>query len=201
VLTRTNCLFAAMILFVFLGYRPPSVDAEDGGLIQGLSPMMGQNDLGIVFNTNDLLFGLQSYQAGIGGKIGWGNLYLRGLLDITLNGSSQSFAADIGATGEYHFFSGPISPYVGALAGVGYETQASVASATSFSLGVVAGVEVFLFDFLSLFAEYAIEGDFTVATDLQTSQTTFDYLINTRMGNNAKIGVVIYFMRSRTKPK
>ena len=83
--------------------------------------------------------------------------------------------------------------------GGGYETQANVSSTLNFSLGAVAGVEVFIADFLSLFAEYTLEADFDNTTDFQTSQSTFDYLISTKMGNNAQIGVVVYLMRSGAK--
>lgn len=197
-MARTNWLYVMAMLISLVPFRAPVAVAE-GSLIPGPSPSKGSNDIGIIFNTNDLVFGLQAYQAGIGGKIGWGNVFLRGMLDFTLNGSSQAFATEVGATGEYHFFPGPISPYVGAMVGGGYETQANVSSTLSFSLGAVAGVEVFIADFLSLFAEYTLEADFDNTTDLQTSQSTFDYLVDTKMGNNAQIGVVIYLMRSVAK--
>ena len=189
------------VIVIFSALNPPCAVAEGGSLISSLSPKKGANDLGIIFNTSDLLFGLESYQAGLGGKIGWGNLCLRGLFDIAINGSSESFAVDAGATLEYHIIPGPISPYIGASSNAGYMTQASTISAITISIGAVAGVEVFVFEFLSIFAEYSITADFITTTDLQTSQTTFDYLINTRMGNNAKLGIVIYVMRSGAKAK
>jgi hypothetical protein len=186
-----------MVIFaVFLAIVPPSLGAEGGSLIPGLSPAKGPSDLGVIFNTTDLLFGLESYQAGLGAKIGFGNRCLRGLFDFTVNGSSNSFAMNFGETIEYHLIPGPISPYIGASAGAGYMTQSNITSAMTFSLGAIAGVEVFIFDFLSVFAEYALAADFTYTTDLQSSQSTFDYLIDTRMGNNAKLGIVIYLMRS-----
>jgi len=44
----------------------------------------------------------------------------------------------------------------------------------------------------NMFAEYAIGADFQ---DLQLGQSTFDYLISTRMGDNTKLEIVIYVMR------
>jgi len=199
--SRIRGLAIPAILAAFFALNPPFAGADGTSLIPNLSPTKGSTDLGIIFNTNDLVFGLQSYQAGLGAKIGWGSLSLRGLMDFTINGSSQSYAIDGGATLEYHLIPGPISPYIGAFVGGGYMTQTNVTSAVSFSVGALAGVEVFIFDFLSVFAEYAIEADFTNTTDLQTSQSTFDYLINTRMGNTAQLGVVIYFQRSGAKAK
>jgi hypothetical protein len=193
---------ALSVLFaVLLAVITPPAAAEGGSLIPNLSPAKGPNDLGIIFNAKDLLLGLESYQAGLGAKIGWGNLCLRGLFDFTLNGSAETLGVNVGMTAEYHLIPGPISPYLGASAGGGYMKQGGIASAVSFSLGALAGVEVFVADFLSVFAEYALAADFTYTTDLQSSQSTFDYLVSTRMGNNARLGIVIYLMRSGAKAK
>jgi hypothetical protein len=69
----------------------------------------------------------------------------------------------------------------------------------NFSLGAIAGVEIYVLDFLSVFAEYTLVAVLSNATDLQTSQNTFNYLINTGVGNSAEIGIVIYFVRSQGK--
>jgi hypothetical protein len=174
-----------------------SVHADDqaSGTIQKPSPALGPNDLGLIFSTDNILLGLESYQAGLGVKIGWGKICLRGAFDFLINGASRSFSLNIGATGEYHLAPGPISPYVGGYAQIGYMYQGDLLCAFPFSIGAVAGVEVFIFDFLSIFVEYCLALDFTVTTDLQTSQTTFDYLVDTRLGNGAKLGIVLYFMR------
>jgi hypothetical protein len=198
---RKQGAIAAGLFVVLLAVNIPSAAAEGSSLIPSLSPAKGNNDLGIIFNTNDLLLGLGNYQAGIGAKIGWGKLSLRGLFDFTVNGTAQAFGTDIGATAEYHLIPGPISPYVGGLVSVGYVAQTNVSTAFSFSLGALVGVEVFILDFLSVFAEYEISADFTNTTNLQSSQSTFDYLVTTGMGNNAKLGVVIYFMRFGAKGK
>jgi hypothetical protein len=187
----------ALLLFVITA----SARAEGGSLISSTSPFEGPYDCGLVFSTHDLLLGLESYQAGIGAKFGWENVSLRGIVDFTLNGSSHSLALNVGAVGEYHFIPGPISPYVGALLGGGYMTQSDVTSTVTFSLGALAGVEVFIWDFLSVFAEYAFQADFSNTTDYMTAQTTFDYLISTGMGSSAKLGIVIYFMRAEAKGK
>jgi hypothetical protein len=198
---RTQGLALSGMVAVLIALSPPFASADDGNSSQNLTPTKGSIDLGILFNTNDLLLGLQSYQGGVGAKIGWGSVCVRGLIDFAFNKSAQSFAIGAGTTFEYHPLSGPISPYMGASVGLGYDTQSNVASAVTFSLGALAGVEVFIFDFLSVFAEYSLAADLINTTDLQTSQSTFDSLITTRMGNNAQIGVVIYFLRSGTKAK
>ena len=194
---------AARVAFVmiFFAVLTTSAFAQGDSLIPSPSPAKGPYDLGVIFNTNDLLLGLESYQAGLGAKMGWGNFFLRGLFDFTLNGSSKSFGLDVGAAVEYHLIPGPISPYIGASIGGGYMTQSKITSAVTFSFAALAGVEVFVLDFLSVFAEYAVQADLTNTTDIQASQSTFDYLIDTRMGNGAKLGIVIYFMRSEANHK
>lgn len=198
---RNQGAILAAFFAVLLVVITPSAAAEGGSLIPNLSPAKGPIDLGLIFNANDLLLGLENYQAGLGVKIGWGKLCLRGLFDFTVNSSAEAFGVDLGVAAEYHLIPGPISPYVGASVSGGYMTQSNVTSALSFSLGAIAGVEVFIADFLSVFAEYGLVADFTSTTDLQTDENTFDYLINTGMGNNAKLGIVIYFMRSEARTK
>lgn len=194
--TRKRGIILVAFITIFLSINAASVVAQGDSLIPSVSPAKGPYDLGVIFNTNDLLLGLESYQAGLGAKIGWGNIFLRGLFNFTLNGSSNSYGLDAGAAVEYHLIPGPISPYVGASIGGGYMTQNKVTSVVTFSFAALAGVEVFVLDFLSVFAEYAVQADLTNTTDIQVSQSTFDYLIDTRMGNGAKLGIVIYFMRS-----
>jgi hypothetical protein len=177
----------ALLLFIVT----PDAIAEGGSLVPSLSAAKGPVDLGIIFSSNDLLLGLQNYEGGLGAKIGWGKWSVRGLFDVNASQSSQA----LGVTLEYYILPGPISPYFGGLIGAGYLTQTNVTSVLSFSVGAVAGVEVFILDFLSVFAEYALTANFSNTTDPTTSQSTFDYNISTGMGNNARLGIVIYFMR------
>ena len=188
-MNKSREIAMASIVFIFMAGIGARADT------QPLSTAQGSNDLGLVFSAANLLLGLEGYQAGLGGKIGWGKLSLRVAFDFVLNGSSNSYSINAGATGEYHLAPGPVSPYIGAFAQFGYMYQGNLSSAVPFSLGAVAGVEVFIFDFLSVFAEYTLAFDFTVTNDFQTSQTTFDYLVDTRMGNGSKLGIVLYFMR------
>jgi hypothetical protein len=188
-------LASAVIIFFCLATVAVRAETQASSAPRKILPLQGPNDLGLIFSTGNILLDLESYQGGLGGKIGWGDLCLRGVFDFLINGASRSFSLNIGATGEYHLAPGPISPYVGGYAQIGYMYQDNLLFAFPFSLGVVAGVEVFIFDFLSIFAEYSLAFDFIVTTDLQTSQTTFDYLVDTRMGNGSRLGVVIYFTR------
>jgi hypothetical protein len=152
------------------------------------------DDVGLIFNMSNILLDLEGYQAGLGAKVGWGNLYVRGLLDFVANGSASTLSLNAGATVEYHLLPRPLSFYVGGSVGAGYTLQNLVAASTRFTLAAVAGIEYWPFEFVSVFAEYAIAGDFSFTKDLQTSVTSFDYLIDTAMGNDSKIGLVIHLV-------
>ncbi len=159
----------------------------------------GAFDFGLIFNSSNILLDLESYQAGLGAKIAWGSMALRGNCDLLFNGSTQSFSVNVGTAFEFHPMTAAISPYIGAFAQVGYMSQPEITTAIPFSGGVIAGVEVFLFDFLSIFAEYAFAADLLLTTNLTTETTVFDYIIDTRMGNNSMIGIVLYFSREGSK--
>lgn len=161
-----------------------------------LKPAAGQYDLGLVFNTGNILLGPESYLGGFGAKAGFGELAVRGTFDLVLNGASQSFAVNLGAALEKHFLEGPISPYFGGAVEVGYMRQAATTAVFPLSVGGLVGVEVFVFDFLSVFVEYTLAADLTITTDLASTTTTFDYLIDARMGNDAKLGIVVYLQRA-----
>jgi len=197
--TTTNRFATIVISILLLQTMLIGAESPPSSTPNKSSPTKTPRDVGLIFNTANILLELEGYQAGFGVKFGRDKLYLRPLLDLVVNGSSDSFALSAGATFEYHLFTGQVSPYIGGCVQAGYMRQGDLTSAIPFSIGAIAGAEVFIFDFLSIFAEYSLAADFTVTTDLQTSQSTFDYLIDTRMGNGSKIGIVIYFLRASTK--
>jgi hypothetical protein len=159
------------------------------------TPEKSAMDLGLIFNAPLFPLDLQPYQAGIGIKFGQGAWHLRGLLDFVVSGASDSLALNLGATMEYHLTPEPLSFYFGGSCVGGYMRQGGSFSAIVVSVGAIAGVEYFPLKFLSLFAEYALITDLSWTTDLSSSLTTFDYLIDTRMGNDSKIGIVIHLLR------
>jgi hypothetical protein len=186
--------FAIIIPFCMATIAAQAESEASSGLLK-LSPAQGSHDLGLIFSTNNLLLAPEGYQGGIGAKIGWGTFALRAAVDLVLNGSSQSTSVLAGAAGEYHLAPGPVSPYVGGFLQAGYMQQSNTLSVVPITVGALAGVEVFVFDFLSLFAEYSLSLTVTATTDLQSSQTTVDYLVQTGVGNGSKLGIVIYFTR------
>ena len=197
---RTLHLTCVCFLIALLGTISANAQTKAPNPVQKLDIAQGSYDLGLIFNTSNILLDLESYQGGLGLKIARDKLSLRGLFGLVLNGASDSFSLNAGAAIQYYLLPGSsIAPYVGGSAGGGYMRQGNAISMVVLSVGALAGVEVFLFDFLSVFAEYAIAGDFTFSTDLASSQTTFDCLVDTGMGNNSRLGIVIYFMRAMKK--
>jgi hypothetical protein len=192
-------LVAVGALCLFL--VPALLQAQAPAADRVLKPAAGRYDLGLVFNTGNILLGPESYLGGFGGKAGFGDLAVRGTFDFVLNGASQSFAVNLGAALEKHFLEGPISPYFGGAVEAGYMRQAATTGVFPLSIGALVGVEVFVFDFLSVFVEYTLAADLTLTTDLATSTTTFDYLIDARMGNDAKLGIVVYLQRAEPGKK
>ena len=165
-------------------------------------------DVGMIFNVNGLTLDFDSYQGGLGAKIAKDNIAFRLMLDLFYSNSSNAFSLDLSTCFEYHFLDGPISPYLGAYLSAGYAvqefTEGTVTSIRSIPLAVgpVFGMEVFIFDFLSLFAEYAVEFELNISTMEQSiagsksSETDSTFVIDTAMGNNSKLGIVLYFLRS-----
>ncbi len=184
---------------ILLGTATLGAQAKPPDPIQKPALAQGARDVGIIFNTTSILLDLESYQAGLGIKVGGDTRAIRGLFDFVLNGASSSFSVTAGAALQRYMLTGTVRPYVGGSFTLGYMSQSQVISIATLSLGAIAGAEVFLLDFLSIFAEYAITADLALSTDLQTSQTTFDYLVDTGMGNNSRIGIVIYFLRAAKK--
>ena len=156
-------------------------------------------DVGLIVNSKDLFLNLDSYQGGIGAKISWGSLGFRCLLDFLVNGSDESFALNAGVAVEYHLGAERLSPYVGGFFAAGYMQQASVLTAVPLSFGALAGVEIFLVDFISVFVEYNIAVDVTFMQNPVGTPTTTTYLIEPRLGNNSEIGITIYLVHEALK--
>ena len=184
--------------------------AERSSIWVGFEPPSGSRDLGILFNTNDILLDLEGFQGGVGAKIGIRAWMLRATADVVLNTDADPFSISLGGVLEKHLWPGPLSLYWGPAVETGYTTillfktdddNWSRTHTVPLSLGCVFGVELFVFRFLSVFVEYqgAVElGLTTTSTSTAgsvTSSTEFTYALDVGMGNNAMFGIVIYLMR------
>ena len=200
-------IFFVIVLLLICG---GAIAAERPGVFEGVEPKAGPRDFGILFSTNDLLLDIQGFQGGVGAKIGLTGWMLRGTADIVLNTECDPFSMDLGAVLEKHIWPGPLSVYWGPLAGVGFTTillfktdadNWSRINTFPLSLGCVFGIELFLFEFLSVFIEYqaalklGIDSTRVSTAGSVTADREFTYNFDIGMGNNAMFGIVIYLMR------
>lgn len=142
-------------------------------------------------------------------KIGGEKYTYRFLLDLLINTGFSPFSISAGAALEKHFISGPISLYWGGLVEVGFtnlknEIDAdnwTQATTVPFTLGGILGIELFVFEFLSLFVEYNLKLSFafninkTSVAGSVSKDNEFTYNLDLGMGNNSMIGIVIYLAR------
>ncbi|WP_319562184.1 hypothetical protein [Marispirochaeta sp.] len=168
--------------------------------------LFGRYTPGIIFNTSNILLDLNEYQSGVGVKLKANDYALRGLFNIGYESGADLFEMDLGLTYEKPFFTGRVAPYWGVAVNGGYSLDRDEYDSDNWNeysdfiggLSAIFGTEVYIFDFLSLFAEYSIGFSISRATVTQKSSgvesddTTINYNIGTGLGNAASIGIVIY---------
>jgi hypothetical protein len=186
--------------------------AERTSIWEGVEPKSGPLDLGILFSANDISLDLQGFQGGVGAKLNLKDWMLRGTADLLLNTRFDPFSISLGAVLEKHLWPGPLSVYWGPSAGMGFTTLLlyrtdddnwSRTTTVPLSLGCVFGIEVFFFQFLSLFVEY--QGALDLGLDITrvstagsvSTDTEFTYKLDVGMGNNAMFGIVFYLMKRK----
>ena len=164
---------------------------------------------GFIFNTNNLLLDIESYQAGVGIKVlRDDNVALRLLGDLFYSYSANSFSATLGVTYEKHFKPGRLSPYWGGFLEAGYIGQKSeginsenwtMNNTFPVSVGAVLGAEFFIMEFLSVFAEYSLSIDSLITStstsvdgDVTKTDPELNFSIDSGIGNSSSLGIVIY---------
>lgn len=195
----------AVVIIVLLS-APLVWGQDDGGTegegfgIEGMRP-------GVIFNASSLLVDVDAYQGGAGLKLGFEKFALRTLLAFGLQdagGDDSSWDLTLGAAAEIPFFTGRVRPYWGGFVdgGISQETTEGEDATTetqiiSGGFGPILGAEVFIFEFLSVFAEYQLAFDLarsTVETDGNEDETN-SYSLSTELGNAGSLGIVIYLER------
>ncbi len=194
--SAVRVLVISSVLLVFLSL---TAYGQVGAAFQKVTPKSGPIDIGIIFNSPNLLLGLESYQAGIGLKLGLPRADLRGMVDFVYNGGASSFALQTGLAAEFHQTPEPVSFYWGGVVGAGFMTQSGGLVRVPLSAGLIAGVEVFPFPFVSFFVEYGLEAGATISWASPGATPTVDILADIGMGNDARIGIVLYFQRAAAK--
>ena len=203
---KKTLLIIMVSVFLLLGGL---LTAEDQNIGEKMKPAMGTRNMGLIFNTTNILMDLDSYQGGFGFKGSLEKYELRSMADFLFRNNPNAFAINFSFALEEHFMPGRISPYLGGILGAGFiylKTEVDANNWTQvftfpLSLGGLLGVEVFIFEFLSLFVEYNLAASVglninrTSSAGVITTDFTFDYSLDLGMGNQSKIGMVIYFKR------
>jgi hypothetical protein len=160
-------------------------------------------DVGIIFNVDDILFDFESYQGGVGLMISGDKLAYRLLVDFFASTQSDSFDVTVGGVVERHIGSGRVEPYLGGYLTCGYG-RAEGGSVTTIpvpaTVGGLFGVELHLLRFFSIFAEYDLSVTMSyskVDAGAAGSVETTDWTAQIGTGNQSKIGMVFYFQQGR----
>lgn len=209
-------------LFAFSGANMCAQEEEPEAQVDAVDEEGGMNFIqekgytpGIIFNTSNILLDLDEYQSGVGIKLRGEDASLRGLFSISYQSSNDEFDTNMGITYEKPFFSGRVSPYWGIAGKVGLNLDKDEYDADNWvnttsitgNLSAVFGTEVFIFEFLSVFAEYNLGASVSWAKVVQSSSgtetesTTTNFSIGTELGNEASLGVVIYLEKRPIEEK
>ena len=193
---KTNKKLTLVLVFIFLSIF---LSAEE---------LDKKLNWGFIFNTSNIFLDLESYQAGLGAKVLLDNdIALRFLADGFYSSSTDTFSITLGTAFEKHFRRKRVSPYWGGFVDFGIMRQYNETDSDNWtknisvpiSGGAILGVEFFIVETVSLFAEYNVvfEGSIMTSTtsvagvEMKTDPE-FSYTIDTGVGNEAKLGIVIY---------
>jgi hypothetical protein len=201
---KRRIIFSVLLFFVL---PISSMGANGKSVRENLSATLWNRDLGIILNTHSLLFDIDSYKGGIGAKLSSGSFVLRGAADLRFDTGFNPFSVTLDVGMEKHFLPGPISPYWGIFVDVGF-TQLTEADGTRYitfplTVGPLLGIEIFIFDFLSVFVEFSlpltlgIETTQTSVAGSVTSSSKFIYGLDLGLSNQSMLGIVIYLTRKR----
>jgi hypothetical protein len=172
-------------------------------------------DYGLIVEVPDIRLDVESYQGGLGAKFGLRRLALRTFLDLELAPTAEAYAIGAGVALEKHFLPGPVSPYWGGVVQLGFSSLTTTIDSQNWDqdlivplrLGAILGVELFILEFLSIYVEYeaALVPTLTVSRSsvggVVSSDSQLDISLQTGLGNQSMIGVVIYLARkSKVRP-
>ncbi len=164
---------------------------------------------GMLFSVTGIT--LEDLQGGFGASLTMDAMRFRAAADARFKDSNiNPDELDLGLTGvfEYHLLKGQVSPYVGGFLGYRFEMDRNTVDAANWTAnidhiiggGPLAGVEFFILDNLSFFAEYELAFNVTfpiatVCTDGAVTDTPqeMEFLMDARLGNGAMLGITVYF--------
>lgn len=194
---KKGLIFLSFLLFVNFCVFSDDLNKQDDKKLH----------MGFIFSTPNILLDIDEYNGGVGFKMKFPDFSLRFMGDFGYSSSTDIISFDLGASIEKPFRDGRISPYIGGgiLAGIENErveidadnwtTQLTI----PFEASGYLGVEFFLLEFLSVFAEYEVALRFNsikVSESINgtvTDTSNWNWDVNTGIGNSGRLGFVIYF--------
>ncbi|MBB6479270.1 hypothetical protein [Spirochaeta isovalerica] len=164
------------------------------------------NHIGFIFSTETLLIDLDDYNGGIGIKLVLPSINFRIMGDFGYSKSSEVISGDLGIAIEKKVRNGRITPYWGGglQAGIIHEKAETNEDnwekllTVPLEANAFLGVEVFLLEFISFFAEYEVSAGISyVKNSLSTygvieEVSSWNWDIQTGIGNSGRLGIVIY---------
>ena len=196
---KIRFMFFALFLF-------PAVlaQADEAGDKLGELPFVP----GIIFNTSNLLMDIDSYQGGFGGKLLFPDYALRLMVNLGYHTTpTDRIELASGVVFEKQIFmNGRVNPYAGVLTEIGFSYDRWEADSDNWTrlktltagVGGILGVEVFILDYLSVFAEYELSARLGWTAKSQnlggiaSDSSKLNYEVVTGLGNRSFIGVVVY---------
>lgn len=166
-----------------------------------------ERTLGVLFSADSILLDVGPYEAGVGMAFFLPEDSWRVSLTSTLSNLSSTIAAELGVARISYTRSGRVAPYWVLSANAGVLTQVAETDADNWtrtttingSAGAGFGAEFFVFEFLSIFADYQLiaqvsrQGTRTaLAGEITAGEPTWSYTVQTAMGNSSRLGVAIY---------
>jgi len=204
---KSRVVFALLVLC-----SATLLPAEQRSIWKGITPAAGARDIGILFSTNDILFDIEGYQQGLGVKISLDKWVIRAAADILLSTgiNPSAFSLSLGGVLERHFLPGPLSVYWGPSLETGVTISTNKFDEDNWTqdmalplltVGAVFGVEVYIFEFLSVFVEYqaalalGLNIDRISTAGSMSSDQQFTSTLQTDLGNSGMFGIVFYIVR------
>ncbi len=167
----------------------------------------GEFVFGMVFSTGNILFDLDAYRGGIGGRFVFPDFSLIASIGGGYESGNNVFAITGSFSAVVPIIKGRVIPYWGGVFSIDFSHSGNVLGSSVYTnmltskIGGVLGVEFFLHEYVSIFAEYELVAGVSRSVVRQNINNNLvgdpavNFMIGSDLGNNSSIGVTVY-----TKP-
>ena len=212
-MTRTIVLVTALGLVLSLAAAAQEPDPEQAG-IEAEAEL--ENDdaperirtPGLIFATDSILLDVSPFNGGVGLALRSEERALRTTLGWFTSNALYTTSLKTGLWYVDYMWTGRVSPYWAVFGRLDHLSQTEEVDednwtrevTLSLGSGVSLGVEFFLLDFLSLFAEYSLSAGLSgerevtsVAGDVTREEFEWRFSAGTSLAHGGAIGVTVYF--------